>query len=75
MKTVKLNLSQEAQSDRGLQISELASFLSKESSNDFQEHSDNEVIEYEAENGESIYWSVSEPVENFQGSFTFELDC
>ena len=78
MKTVKLNLSKEAQSDRGLQISELSLFLSKNSSNDWQESTDNEVIEYdEAENGEvdSIYWSVSEPIENSQGSFTFQLDC
>lgn len=67
MKTVKLNLSKEAQSDRVLQISELASFLSKNSSNDWQESTDNEIVEYdEAENGEvdSIYWSVSEAVEN-----------
>jgi hypothetical protein len=78
MKTVKIRLSEEAKSDRGLQISELATFLTKNTTNDWQESTDNELVEYdESENGqvESIYWSVSEYVENAEGSFTFELDC
>ena len=79
MKTVKMNLSEDAiYSDRTLQLSELVAFLNKEGISDWAENTDQEIIEYEIkEDGtrECIYWSVSEPVGNFQGSYTFELDC
>jgi len=78
MKTVRIKLSNEALSDRSLQISEICSALNKESDNDFQELNQDEIIEYdEAENGDvdPIYWSVSEYKENYMGTFDFELDC
>jgi len=79
MKTVRMNLSTEAvNSDRALQMSELVAFLNKEGESEWAENIDQEIIEYEInEDGtrDCIYWSVSEPVENFQGTYTFELDC
>jgi hypothetical protein len=77
MKTVRLKLSNEALSDRSLQISELCSALNKASYNDFQELNQDEIIEYdESENdAEPIYWSVSHYKETDLGTFEFELDC
>ena len=78
MKTVKIKLSNEAKADRGLQMTELANFLSKETDSDWQEQSDNELVEYEQQdngNVNSINWSVSKGRPNSEGTFTFDLDC
>ena len=76
MKTVKINLPEEALADRGLQMTELVTFLNKEGESDWAENTDNEIVEYNIHGDIGpIYWAVSEPVENYQGTFTFELDC
>ena len=78
MKTVKIKLSNEAKADRGLQMTELACFLTKETDSDWQEQSDNELVEYEQQdngNVNSINWSVSKGRPNSEGTFTFDLDC
>lgn len=80
MKTVKIYLSEEAKSDRGLQITEVCNFLNKDDKNgsDFQVINDNEVQEIEAEvdgEHELVYWIIGEAVEVENGIYAFELDC
>lgn len=80
MKTVRLSLSKQAVSDRGLQITEITNFLNRTAvnSNDYQEINENEIQEIEPkEDGECdlIYWIVGQPVEVENGVYEFQLEC
>lgn len=76
MKTIRMNLSENALNNDEILAQEVASFLAKsERYSDF-EADGNQVIEYDLlEIRETIYWTVMEIKRNAFNTFDIWMDC